>query len=167
MFYTFTALAIYFITKIILRDSRTINVKVVRSLNAQVFSNPPRPRNNSLENVGIDLYVDRVEDCGSYFRVYTGVCVQPPKGYYFDAVPRSSIYKKGLILYNSCGIIDQSYTGEIQAMFFKTPNCEAPVVGERLIQLIPRENLLVEFEEVSELEVSERGNKGFGENSGR
>jgi dUTP pyrophosphatase len=159
MFYTITAIGIYLITKIVLKDSKQIKVKFVQSLHSQVF---PKIRDNSYSNVGIDLYVDRVEDCGTYFRVFTGVCVQPPEGYYFDAVPRSSIYKKGLILYNSCGIIDQSYRGEIQAMFFKTPNCEAPVVGERLLQLIPRENLLVKLEEVSELDSSERGDKSFG-----
>lgn len=157
MFYTITAIGIYFITKALLRDSKQITVKL--RVSTLLY---PKLKDNSYGNVGIDLYVTSVEDCGQYYKIDTGIAIQPPEGYYFDVVPRSSIYKKGLILANSIGIIDQSYRGTIKAMFLKTPNCEAPVVGERLLQLIPRENLLVEFEEVSELDNSERGDKGFG-----
>lgn len=156
MFYIITAIAIYFITKIIIKDSKSIKVKYTTSI---IY---PKLKNNSYENVGIDLYVTQVKDCGQYYKIDTGTAIQPPEGYYFDVVPRSSIYKKGLILANSIGIIDQSYRGTIKAMFIKTPNCQPPVIGERLLQLIPRENLLVEFEEVSELDSSERGDKGFG-----
>lgn len=43
----------------------------------------------------------------------TGVIVEPPFGWYFDVVPRSSIIKQGYILANSVGVIDRSYRGEI------------------------------------------------------
>jgi dUTPase len=43
----------------------------------------------------------------------TGISVQPPRGYYFESVPRSSISKLPLAMANSVGIIDESYTGEI------------------------------------------------------
>jgi dUTP pyrophosphatase len=118
---------------------------------------------NSYENVGIDLYANEIEDCGTYIKVKTGIHVQPPKGFYFDLVVRSSTHKKGLMLYNDVGIIDQSYTGEIIAVLYKTADFkELPKVGDRLVQLIPRRSLLVEFIEVSELDSSERGNNGFG-----
>ena len=43
----------------------------------------------------------------------TGISLQPPKGYYFEIVPRSSISKLPLVMANSVGVIDESYTGEI------------------------------------------------------
>lgn len=118
---------------------------------------------NTYENVGIDLYVNEIEDCGNYIKVKTGIHIQPPKGFYFDLVVRSSTHKKGLMLYNNIGIIDQSYTGEIIAVLYKTSDfTETPKIGDRLVQLIPRRSLLVDIIEVSELDNSERGDKGFG-----
>lgn len=43
----------------------------------------------------------------------TGISVEPPKGHYFQIVPRSSISKLPLSLANSVGIIDEHYRGEI------------------------------------------------------
>jgi len=46
-----------------------------------------------------------------YFK--TGISLQPPKGYYFEVVPRSSISKLPLSMANSIGVIDEHYTGEV------------------------------------------------------
>lgn len=43
----------------------------------------------------------------------TGLAVQPPKGYYLEIHPRSSLHKKGWMLVNSTGIIDSDYRGEL------------------------------------------------------
>ena len=43
----------------------------------------------------------------------TDISLQPPSGYYFEVVPRSSISKLPLEMANSIGVIDESYTGEI------------------------------------------------------
>ncbi len=43
----------------------------------------------------------------------TGLQVQPPKGFYFEVFPRSSISELPLMLANSAGIIDEGYRGEI------------------------------------------------------
>lgn len=43
----------------------------------------------------------------------TGISVQPPEGYYFEIVPRSSISSLPLGLANNVGIIDNGYRGEI------------------------------------------------------
>jgi len=42
-----------------------------------------------------------------------GVVVEPPNGYYFEIVPRSSFAKKPFVLANELGCIDMSYRGEI------------------------------------------------------
>lgn len=69
----------------------------------------------------------------------TGVSVQPPSGFYFDLVPRSSMIKTGYMLANNVGIIDQAYTGEIMVPLIKidpdAPDIELPT---KLVQLIPR-----------------------------
>ena len=89
-----------------------------------------------------------------------------PSGYYGDLRPRSSIYKTGLILCNSCGTLDSSYTGEVMAKFYEAHLYEKDIynVGDRIIQIVipgvdPREII---FEEVESLEETERGNGGFG-----
>ena len=57
--------------------------------------------------IGIDKIVGDV----IYFK--TGISLQPPSGYYFEVVPRSSISKLPLSMANSIGVIDESYTGEV------------------------------------------------------
>ena len=115
-------------------------------------------------DVGYDLFVDSFEELpGNIIRVKTGLCIQPKPGWYFDLVPRSSIYKKGLFMCNSLGIIDNSYQGEIMAHFYKTENFTSIEKGERIMQLIPRKYHLVEFKEVSEFKTkTSRAEGGFG-----
>lgn len=97
----------------------------------------------------------------------TGISVEPPPGYYFDVVPRSSIMKTGYILANSVGVIDRSYRGTIKVPLMKLdydmPNLTLPF---RAVQLIPRrvEHFLVQ--EVDELTHTTRSSGGFGSTNG-
>ena len=50
---------------------------------------------------------------GDVIKFKTGISIQPPKNYYFEVYPRSSISKFPLAMANSVGIIDNGYTGEI------------------------------------------------------
>lgn len=120
------------------------------------------PMRVKLGDIGYDLFVDRWEDLGSLVKIYTGISVQPEIGWYLEIYPRSSIYKKGLILANSVGIIDNNYRGEICAFFHKAEDYKEPVIGERLLQAIPKRYAIVEFKEVQDLDDSERGEGGFG-----
>lgn len=45
--------------------------------------------------------------------VRTGLSVRIPAGYVGLLVPRSSLSKKGIMLTNSCGILDAPYRGEL------------------------------------------------------
>lgn len=114
------------------------------------------------DDAGLDLFAASVEDKGHYIKVGTGVAIQPPKGYYTEMTPRSSSYKKGLLLYNSVGIIDRGYMNEIFAMFFKTEGFTMPEVGDRLVQIIVKKQESVEMEIVKDLELTARGMGGFG-----
>lgn len=93
----------------------------------------------------------------------TGISVQPPPGYYTEVVARSSLHKFGYMLVNSVGIIDEDYRGPIILALFKfdpeVPDIELPL---RVAQLIPRKRVKAQFQEVSELSETERGDGGFG-----
>jgi dUTP pyrophosphatase len=75
--------------------------------------------------------------------------------------PRSSIRKTDLLLSNSVGVIDAGYRGEIQATFKKTGGAVYKI-GDRGAQLIIIPHPIVEWNEVNELNNTERGEGGFG-----
>ena len=80
-----------------------------------------------------------------------------------DFRPRSSIYKTGMVLCNSCGTVDRDYTGEVCAFFYHVmPNMPKYEVGDRVAQMKIGFTLPMEFVEVEELGETERGDGGFG-----
>jgi dUTP pyrophosphatase len=101
-----------------------------------------------------------------------------PNGFVGLVFPRSSIRKTGLQLSNSVGVIDSGYRGEIQATFNKlfggegmydemkvnNPNHTNDwyAVGDKIAQIMIIPYPHIEFEEVTELSDSERGEGGFG-----
>lgn len=92
----------------------------------------------------------------------TGISVQPPQGWYFELVPRSSIIKSGYMMANSIGIIDQDYTGEIMVPLIKIDESLPDItLPNKIVQLIPKQWHAVEFIETS-LEETKRGDGGFG-----
>lgn len=141
----------------IVNKESTLNVKV-----KLLYPDAKMPESSSNFNSGIDTFVHRVEDCGSYIKVYSGISVSPGLNHYFMLAPRSSIYKKGLIMHNSLGIIDTNYTGEIIGIFYKTTEYQEVLSGERIMQLVPQILLRCKFEEVNELPSTDRGDGGFG-----
>ena len=93
----------------------------------------------------------------------TGIAVQPPMGYYFELVGRSSISKTGYIVANSIGIIDASYTGSLKVALIKV-NKDAPDIQlpARIVQLIPRQLIHLDAIEVEDLNDTTRAEGGFG-----
>ena len=129
----------------------------------KIYEDSQIPTQAYKDDVGLDLYVHHIEDCGNYIKVYTGIGIEPEENVYHMLLPRSSTCKKGLILYNNCGIIDNGYRNEILGIFYKSKDFkELPVQGDRLLQLIPQQQLLIELEETETLTDSERGKDGFG-----
>jgi len=104
-----------------------------------------------------------------------GFKTEIPRGYKGIIVPRSNLTKYGWVMNNSFGVIDSDYRGEWMVIF--TPlksiissNSEDNTlgnpfpygVGDRIAQIYFEEVLPIEFELVSELEATERGEDGFG-----
>lgn len=70
-------------------------------------------------DAGLDLTATEVtyDYDNDVINVKFGIALDIPEGYVGLLFPRSSIYKKDVILSNSVGVIDSSYKGEIQANF--------------------------------------------------
>ena len=65
-------------------------------------------------DTGYDLRMTGVHKIvGDVIFFKTGLSIQPSRGYYFEVVPRSSISKLPLMMANSIGVIDETYTGEV------------------------------------------------------
>ncbi len=72
-------------------------------------------------DAGLDLVAtSRTTDEFGNIVYGTGIAVEIPKGHVGLIFPRSSIYKNGLTLTNSVGVIDSGYRGEIMAKFQPT-----------------------------------------------
>lgn len=80
-----------------------------------------------------------------------------------DFRPRSSVWKTGMVLSNGEGTIDESYTGEVFAVFYHLfPNLERYHKGDKIGQIKIGTALPIEFKEVDSLLPTERGSNGCG-----
>lgn len=81
----------------------------------------------------------------------------------FTIRPRSSIYKTGMILSNSLGTVDDAYTGELSAIFYRVvPGMEIYKVGDRVCQLHLDLAEDITFISGVEFDETERGDNGYG-----
>jgi dUTP pyrophosphatase len=101
-----------------------------------------------------------------YYEYGTSLALEIPKGFAGFIFPRSSISNKGLILSNSVGVIDSGYRGEIKFRFKHIKDSDVYNVGDRIGQLVILPIPEVEFEEVIELQTSDRNEGGFGSTGG-
>ena len=91
----------------------------------------------------------------------TGWAFQPPEGYMLQILQRSGLASKGLIPLG--GILDEDYTGEVIVIMLNTTDKYLSINnGDRIAQMAIRPYYQGEFEEVDELDETERGQGGFG-----
>jgi dUTP pyrophosphatase len=96
--------------------------------------------------------------------VKTGLFIELPIGYEAQVRPRSGLAaKKGITVLNSPGTIDADYRGEIGVILVNLSN-EPFVIenGERIAQLVIAKHERAEWQEVTELSETSRGEGGFG-----
>ncbi len=94
----------------------------------------------------------------------TGLRVQLPQGYEMQLRPRSGLaLRNGITLVNTPGTVDADYRGEIGVILINL-GAEPFVInpGERICQMVVTNYTRVEWEPVSSLDQTERGNGGFG-----
>lgn len=120
------------------------------------------PSKNRYSDSGYDLTViKKHKEVNGVFYYDTCIQIQPEYGYYCDIVARSSLSKTGWMIANNVGIIDAGYTGNLLIALVRvvsdSPELELPA---RIAQLIPRPLILMETEEVSDLEETDRDDTG-------
>ena len=96
--------------------------------------------------------------------VPTGIFIQLPQGYEGQIRPRSGLsIKKGITLINSVGTIDSDYIGEIKLGIVNLSQEPFTIEdGERLAQLVVARYEQISWQNVDELESTQRGDGGFG-----
>ena len=101
---------------------------------------------------------------GEYRLIKLGVGMKLPNGFKANVYPRSSTYKNfGIILANSVGQIDNSYSGETDEWHFPAIALRDTVIhkNDRICQFeIQKVQPEIEFEEVENLDDVSRGGIG-------
>ena len=126
------------------------------------------PKYSSLSAAGADLCADTRENIviapGQTVFVKTGLSLEIPEGYVGLIYARSSsACKRGLAPANKVGVIDSDYRGEIMVALLNHSDKEQTVeLNERIAQIVFTPYAAAEFLAVDELDVTERGEGGFG-----
>ena len=101
---------------------------------------------------------------GDWQLIDLGVSIALPEGYEAHVVPRSSTYRTwGLLQTNSCGVIDNTYSGDGDVWMVPMLATRDTVVevGDRICQFrIMKNQPQIVFDEVEHLDGADRG--GFG-----
>ena len=124
------------------------------------------PEYKTSMSAGMDLKANITEvwklNPGERVMVPTGLHIALPEGYEAQVRPRSGLsLKNGIVAI--LGTIDADYRGEvgvILANLSDQPFCINP--GDRVAQMVVSEVTRVKWDEVRELEETERGSGGFG-----
>ena len=101
---------------------------------------------------------------GDWQLIDLGVSIALPEGYEAHVVPRSSTYRTwGLLQTNSCGVIDNTYSGDGDVWMVPMLATRDTIVevGDRICQFrIMKNQPQIVFDEVEHLDGADRG--GFG-----
>lgn len=105
---------------------------------------------------------------GSRHAVATGFAVAIPSGYEIQVRPRSGLaLKHGVTVPNTPGTIDSDYRGELKVIMINLSDDNFPIQrGDRIAQLVLCPVTQGAWEEVDELDATERGAGGFGSTGG-
>ena len=105
---------------------------------------------------------------GSRLAVATGLAVAIPHGYEIQVRPRSGLaLKHGITVPNTPGTIDSDYRGELKVIMINHGTDAFPIErGDRIAQLVVSPVTQGAWEEVEELDDTDRGTGGFGSTGG-
>ena len=100
---------------------------------------------------------------GERKKICTGMRVAVPEGYEMQIRSRSGLAYSGIVVANSPGTIDSGYRGEIGVILCNISDTPYAVHhGYKIAQAVIAPVVRAEFELVSELDETERGEGGFG-----
>ena len=122
----------------------------------------------TVDSAGMDLLAAVGEDItvtpGSRVLIPTGLSFALPSGYEVQVRPRSGLaLKNGISLVNSPGTIDADYRGEVGIILINHGDEDFVITrGMRIAQAVLAPVWQISWNEVNELETTQRGTGGFG-----
>ena len=137
----------------------------IKIINNSAF---PLPKYATDGSAGMDLYANIPESIELYslerILIPTGLFIEIPKGYEAQIRPRSGLaIKHGITLINTPATIDSDYRGELKIPVINlSKDLFVIEPGMRIAQMIVAPVINVFWEEVTQLNESERGHGGFG-----
>ena len=126
------------------------------------------PKYQTELSAGMDLYanIDEPITLKSLERVLvkTGLFISLPKGYEAQIRPRSGLaFKNGITVLNTPGTIDADYRGEIGIILVNLSTQEFTINdGDRIAQMVIAKHENAVWQEVDNLNETNRGEGGFG-----
>lgn len=131
----------------------------------------PLPRYAMPGDAGADVVttVDCRLEPGQRAVVPTGIAIALPLGYAAFVHPRSGLAARvGLSIVNTPGTIDSGYRGELKIIVVNHDPRSAIQLhrGDRIAQLVVQRVETAVFEEVDDLDATDRGEGGYGSTGG-
>lgn len=139
-----------------------VKVKIIKEEGVEL------PKYMTEESAGMDIraFINEPIVLGSLERVLvpTGIKLEILKGYEVQVRPRSGLaIKHGITLLNTPGTIDSDYRGEVKIIVVNLSKDEYKIEnGERIAQLVLQKVYQMDLEEVTEINITERNDGGFG-----
>lgn len=154
-------------TRSAVKDSSKMPVEVASHFKlkfARLSKNAYAPTKGSQSAAGYDLYsaYDYVVPARGKCVCLTDIQIEVPDGCYGRVAPRSGLAAKNFIDVGA-GVVDQDYRGNVGVVLFNFGDSDFAVKkGDRIAQLICEKIAYPELEESQTLDVTERGDGGFG-----
>ncbi|WP_394729863.1 dUTP diphosphatase [Altererythrobacter sp. GH1-8] len=147
--------------------SQTVAVKVKRLPHGQGLDLPQYATSGA---AGMDIVSAETVTIasGSRHAVATGLAVAIPEGYEIQVRPRSGLaLKHGITVPNTPGTIDSDYRGELKVILINHGDAPFPIArGDRVAQLVLAPVTQAAWDEVEDLDATDRGAGGFGSTGG-
>ncbi len=148
-----------------------VDVRIVRLPHG---ADLPLPAYQSAQAAGLDLMAAVPADApvvlapGARALIPTGVAIGLPSGTEAQVRPRSGLAARhGITVLNSPGTIDADYRGEVQIILVNLGHDSFSVTrGMRIAQLVVAPVVHANLHEVRELDLTPRGDGGFGSTGG-
>ncbi|WP_299194456.1 dUTP diphosphatase [uncultured Erythrobacter sp.] len=147
--------------------SNSVNVEVKRLPHGEGLTLPAYATSGA---AGMDVV--SAEDVtlkpGARYPVATGLALAIPHGYEIQVRPRSGLaLKHGITVPNTPGTIDSDYRGELKVILINHGDADFVIArGDRVAQLVLAPVVQAAWDEVEELDATERGAGGFGSTGG-
>jgi dUTP pyrophosphatase len=123
-----------------------------------------KPTRGSPDSAGYDLYSSQncVIKARDRATISTGIEIQCPSETYGRIAPRSGLAVKNGIA-TGAGVIDCDYRGIVKVLLFNHSDEDFEInIGDRIAQLIFEKIVHPTIETVTILDITERGDGGFG-----